>query len=116
MRRMKATAVAMPPMEQPPPIPVYQDEKGIIAAFGGARQIQIALGFSLSRISNWRESGIPQTQFHRLVELARMRGIPGITYDLLFEIRERREAILGRGEGNPPFPGAKPPADGEPPQ
>lgn len=62
----------------------------IIAAFGGGAALTRALGYQhRSRISNWHRIGIPEPVWPVLVDLARERGLAGITYEALREANER---------------------------
>lgn len=94
MKASAALARSSPPWE-------YEDEVAVITAFGGTTALSQALGMSKSRISNWRVIGIPPQQFANLVALGVERRVWGITFEMLAELRRRREAILGRPS---PFP------------
>jgi hypothetical protein len=69
---------------------VIKTEADLVAAFGGSGKMSITLDTSQSRVCNWRSLGIPPGSWSLIVEGALRAGIPGITFELLADIRKRR--------------------------
>lgn len=54
----------------------------IIVAFGSQKALAEALSVTLSAVSNWKRTGVPDAQKWRLLTIARERGLPLVAEDL----------------------------------
>jgi hypothetical protein len=59
----------------------------VIDALGGNSVIAKAIGVGRSAISMWRATGIPTARCLVLAQLARDRGVPGVTAEVLLSAR-----------------------------
>ena len=83
--------------------------RAVCDRLGGRKAVAEALGIGLNALANWRaRGGIPPRHWPALVDLARARGIEGVTWDTL-----RRLSAPGTeppaGDG---FASTAPPASG----
>lgn len=53
----------------------------IIDSLGGNAEVARVLGEDARTVWRWRSRGIPARYWHRVVEIARDREVPGVTYD-----------------------------------
>ena len=60
------------------------DHSKLIDALGGTQEVAQALGCHPGHVSRYRIQGIYPPRFPVIVEMARKRGVPGVTYEALF--------------------------------
>jgi hypothetical protein len=65
------------------------DHAALIEALGGPAFVAAALGCDRTRAVRWRTDGIPPARFPGIIELARLKKIPGVTIASLKAGREQ---------------------------
>ena len=58
----------------------------VITAFGGYSSAQTLFGVSRSLLARWEEEGIPTKRWAQLVEVAKLKGVPGVTFESLSSV------------------------------